>query len=65
MFWPDIQFGPINLWKMPKMDNTKIPMTESWYEPEGCDECGCPPGDFGPEDWDSGHYKCPECGAVC
>lgn len=35
------------------------------YEPEDCEECGCEAGNFGDEDWDCGHYKCPDCGAVC
>ena len=35
------------------------------YDPEDCEECGCPAGDFGDEDWNGGHYVCPECGAVC
>jgi hypothetical protein len=35
------------------------------FEPEDCESCGCPAGDFSDEDWDSGHYKCPECGCVC
>lgn len=34
------------------------------YEPEDCKECGCEAGEFGDEDWDNGHYKCPQCGAV-
>ena len=37
---------------------------EHQHEPEGCDACGCPAGDFGEEDWDSGEWKCPECGEV-
>ena len=35
------------------------------YEPEDCDECGCEAGEFEDADWDSGHYICPQCGAVC
>jgi hypothetical protein len=35
------------------------------YEPEDCDECGCEAGEFEDSDWDNGHYKCPQCGAVC
>lgn len=49
---------PINLLNAPSMD---VPS----YEPEGCDECDADAGDFGDEDWDSGHYNCPYCGAVC
>lgn len=59
--WPDITFNPINLWSAPKMQDNDEP----FYEPEGCEECGCPPGDFGEGDWDSGHWVCPECGACC
>lgn len=33
-------------------------------EPEDCEECGCEACDFGPEDYHSGHWHCPECGAV-
>lgn len=35
------------------------------YEPEDCDECGCTAGEFEDADWDNGHYRCPQCGAVC
>ena len=35
---------------------------EAWYEPEECESCGCPAGDFGDEDWVNGTWVCPECG---
>lgn len=34
------------------------------FDPEGCDACGCPAGDFGEEDLQDGCWKCPECGHV-
>ena len=59
--WPDIWFNPINLWSAPKMEDTK-----GYFDtdPEDCDACGCPAHDFGEEDYDSGTWKCPECGEV-
>lgn len=37
---------------------------EPWIDPEDCDECKCESGEFGDEDWISGAWRCPECGAV-
>lgn len=34
------------------------------YEPEDCDECGCPAGDFEDSDFRGGAWQCPECGHV-
>lgn len=45
------------------MDNDED-YDEPDYLPEDCEECGCPAGDIGADDWDSGHYRCPDCGAV-
>lgn len=41
-----------------------IEENEPWCEPEDCDECGFPAGDFGDEDCICGVWRCPECGAV-
>jgi len=32
-------------------------------EPEDCDECGCPAGDYEEGDNKCGVWYCPECGA--
>lgn len=37
---------------------------EPWAEPEDCDECGCPAGEFEESDYDCGAWHCPECGAT-
>lgn len=37
---------------------------EPLYEPEVCEDCGCPAGDFGDEDYHGGVWSCPECGQV-
>jgi ribosomal protein L37AE/L43A len=34
------------------------------FDPEECEECGVPAGDFGKEDFVNGAWRCPECGAV-
>jgi hypothetical protein len=37
---------------------------EPTYDPEDCEECECPAGDFGNEDFINGAWQCPECGSV-
>lgn len=37
---------------------------EPFCDPEDCEVCGLPAGDFSDEDWENGSWKCPECGAV-
>ena len=34
------------------------------YDPEDCEECGCPASEFESSDYDNGTWQCPECGAV-
>lgn len=38
-------------------DDNEIP-----YDPEDCDECDCPAGDFEDSDYRNGAWHCPECG---
>jgi hypothetical protein len=47
------------------IENQNEPDDQPDFEPEDCDECGCEAGEFGAEDWNNGHYSCPQCGAVC
>ena len=34
------------------------------YDPEDCEVCDCPAGEFEDSDWKNGAWQCPECGAV-
>lgn len=35
---------------------------EPAYDPEDCEECGCPSGEFEDSDYKNGAWYCPECG---
>ena len=46
------------------MEEDNFEEQEPWCDPEDCEECGCPAGDFEDSDYVNGAWQCPECGSV-